>query len=66
MAVKIELEKNEIAEIVGALNVMAHDRGRVAETGRMNGKKISKEATLAARRRQKRIEKLRDFFKGLL
>lgn len=66
MAVKIELEKNEIADTVTALNMMADYCRRVADTGRMNGKKISKDAGMLKRRQQKRVEKLSEFFNGLL
>lgn len=66
MAVKIELEKSEIADIVTALNMMSDYCRRVADTGRMNGKKISKDAGMLKRRQQKRVEKLSEFFNGLL
>ena len=66
MAVKIELEKSEIADATTALNMMADYCRRVADTGRMNGKKISNAAGMDWRRRQKRVEKLSEFFNGLL
>lgn len=66
MAVKIELEKSEIADVVTALNMMGDYCRRVADTGRMNGKKISKDAGMLKRRQQKRVEKLSEFFNGLL
>lgn len=66
MAVKIELEKSEIADVVTALNMMSDYCRRVAYTGRMNGKKISKDAGMLKRRQQKRVEKLSEFFNGLL
>lgn len=66
MAVKIELEKSEIADVVTALNMMSDYCRRVADSGRMNGKKISKDAGMLKRRQQKRVEKLSEFFNGLL
>lgn len=66
MAVKIELEKSEIADVVTALNMMSDYCRRVADTGRMNGKKISKDAGMLKRRQQKRVEKLSEFFNRLL
>ena len=66
MAVKIELEKSEIADVVTALNMMGDYIRRVADTGRLSGKKISKDAGITWRRKQKRIEKLSEFFNGLL
>ena len=66
MAVKIELEKSEIADVVTALNMMADYCRKVADTGRMGGRKISNEAGMTMRRKQKRVEKLSEFFNGLL
>lgn len=66
MAIKIELEKSEIADVVTALNMMSDYCRRVADTGRMNGKKISKDAGMLKRRQQKRVEKLSEFFNRLL
>ena len=66
MAVKIELEKSEIADVVTALNMMGDYSRRVADTGRLAGKKISKDAGITWRRKQKRLEKLSEFFNGLL
>lgn len=66
MAVKIELERNEILDVILALDNLANERRRAADTGRISGRKISSKIGMDFRQQQKRLEKLADFFNSIL
>ena len=65
MAVKIELEKYEISDIVTGLNMYKHECEQVANTGRYMGRKISKDAANTRKKTAARLDKLVEFFEGV-
>lgn len=65
MAVKIELEKNEIADVVMGLNMYKREREQTAKSGRYMGRKISKDAANTCMKTAARLGKLVEFFEGV-
>lgn len=65
MAVKIELEKSEILQIIVALNYTIASKDRIINTGKLGGHKVSKIGIEATKKEKKDLEKLEKFFEGL-
>lgn len=65
MAVKIELEKSEIADVVTGLNMYKSEREKTARSGRYMGRKISKDAANTCMKTAARLGKLVEFFEGV-
>lgn len=65
MAVKIELEKSEISDIVTGLNLYKQECEQVARSGRYMGRKISKDAANTRMKTASRLGKLVEFFEGV-
>lgn len=65
MAVKIELEKSEISDIVTGLNMYKQEREKTARSGRYMGRKITKDAANTCMKTAARLGKLVEFFESV-
>lgn len=65
MAVKIELEKSEISDIVTGLNMYKQEREKTARSGRYMGRKITKDAVNTCMKTAARLGKLVEFFESI-
>lgn len=65
MAVKIELEKDEIITIINALTERSKSHSKAIITEKFNGKKLSKETRHAFVIVKDKVDKLLKFFRTL-
>ena len=65
MAVKIELEKDEISDVITGLNMYKQEREQTARSGRYMGRKITKDAVNSCMKTAARLGKLVQFFEGV-
>ena len=65
MSVKIELEKQEIGQIISALECYRDEKENIIKTGKYKAKKVNTAAVNIARKVKNDLEKLIRFFEGV-